>query len=201
MDALTSLRHDHALLRKKLALLESALQVAPEARLVLREMCFSLLRLLQDHMQREAPLLQRYGQGVLSGQVPTEAADHSSEQHLLRGVSELLLSGMRASVPMVVLRLSQAIDQLEAQIGEQERRIFPFLEETEHPPGDETMTISGAMSVNEILQRYPQTEGVFEQLQINRLREGYESVDELAWRHGVDASQVLERLRHLVHSP
>jgi hypothetical protein len=53
------------------------------------------------------------------------------------------------------------------------------------------------MSANEILQRYPQARSAFDQLRINRLREGYESVDELAWRHGVDAEEFLERLRRL----
>lgn len=57
-----------------------------------------------------------------------------------------------------------------------------------------------AMSANEILQRFPQTEPIFTQLQVNRLREGYESVDELAWRHGIDVSQVLEQLREAVGS-
>ena len=60
---------------------------------------------------------------------------------------------------------------------------------------DSATAISGAMSVNEILQRYPNTEQLIEQLHINRLREGYESVDELAWRHGIDVSQFIEQLR------
>ena len=55
--------------------------------------------------------------------------------------------------------------------------------------------ISEAMSVNEIVQRYPRTERFFNQLHVNRLAEGYESVDELAWRYGMDVGQVIERLR------
>ena len=60
---------------------------------------------------------------------------------------------------------------------------------------DSATEISGAMSVNEILQRYPSTGELIEQLHINRLREGYESVDELAWRHGMDVAHFLEQLR------
>ena len=64
------------------------------------------------------------------------------------------------------------------------------------------LDISGTMSVNEILQRYPRTARVFtNQLHVNRLEEGYESVDEVAWRHGVDVGHVIERLRQAAVSP
>ena len=201
MAVTMTLRQDHALLHKKLAFLESALQVAPAARLVLREMCCSLLRLLGEHLQRERHLIERYAHDLPEHQRPPHATDHTVEHHLLRAVNELLLSGMRASVPMVVLRLSQAIDQLEARMEEQERTIFPALDQAAawHPEG-EPAVISGAMSVNEILQRYPQTGPIFDELHINRWREGYESVDELAWRHGMEAAQVLEQLRQVAAS-
>ena len=75
---------------------------------------------------------------------------------------------------------------------------------TSHPAHrafqSDAVVISGAMSANEILQRYPSTEPVFQQLHINRLREGYESVDELAWRHGVDVSQLIDTLQRTVLS-
>ena len=75
---------------------------------------------------------------------------------------------------------------MKAQMEKQERALFP---------------ISGAMSANEIVQRYPGTGRLLEQeLHFNRLREGYESVDELAWRHGMDVAQVIERLREAVFS-
>ena len=71
------------------------------------------------------------------------------------------------------------------------------------PPGSRAcdyVAISGAMSANEILQRYPSTEPVFQELHINRLREGYESVDELAWRHGMDVSQLIDTLQRVILS-
>ena len=69
----------------------------------------------------------------------------------------------------------------------------------EKPPrlGRARSSISGEMSVNAIVQRYPQTEALFRKLQIDRQREGYESVDELAWRRGVDEGHVLKQLRQL----
>ena len=57
------------------------------------------------------------------------------------------------------------------------------------------LTISGAMSANAIARRYPATQTLFEQLQIDRRFEGYESVEELAWRHGMELSQFIAQLR------
>ena len=57
------------------------------------------------------------------------------------------------------------------------------------------LTISGTMSANAIARRYPETQTLFEQLQIDRRFEGYESVEELAWRHGMELSQFIEQLR------
>jgi iron-sulfur cluster repair protein YtfE (RIC family) len=201
MEAIRILGQDHALLRKKLALLKSALQVAPEARFVVREMCFSLQRVLQEHMQREQDVFERSSHEQPSEAPPSKMADHSAVQHLLRTVNELLLGGMRASMPTVVVRLAQAIEQLEAQMDEQERTVFAALDEATAARGHDLPTaISGAMSVNEIVQRYPRTERIFEQLRIDRFREGYESVDELAWRYGMDVSQFLEQLRQVATS-
>ena len=188
-DTTRALRQDHDLLRKKLALLESALQVAPEAKFVLREMCFSLQRVLHDHRAREGPAL------------PTRATDHADVHSLLRTVNELLLTGMRASMPTIILWLSKVIQLLREQMEVQERTAFADVEAEEGVPADErSAAIDSAMSVNEILQRYPKTEPVFSQLHINRLQEGYESVDEFAWHHGMDVSQFLEQLRQAATS-
>ncbi len=206
MDATWAIRQDHALLRKKLALLGSALQVVPEVQFVLREMSFSLQHLLVDHTQREAGALELYNQRLPAGSGASPAKDHADVRWLLRGVNELLLEGMRASLPEVVTRLSQVVEWLEAQMDEQERTVLEFLDHTEPSPIDgapralDAEAISGSMSVNEILQRFPQTMPLFERLHINRLQEGYDSVDEIAWHHGLDVPQLLEQLRQAVAS-
>ena len=186
MEATRPIRQDHDLLRKKLALLESALQVAPEARFVLREMCFSLQHLLHDHIAREQSVL------------PPDRTNHQDAHSLLRTVNELLLGGMRASMPTVVLWLSKLIELLREQMAQQEERVLPALDEAAGAPVP--AAISSVMSVNEILQRYPQTGRLFERLRINRLQEGYESLDEVAWYHGMDVSQFLEQLRQAATS-
>ena len=60
MTLIDTLRQDHELLRNKAALMESALSSAPYARLVFREKCFSLVRVLTRHMQREEALVRRF---------------------------------------------------------------------------------------------------------------------------------------------
>jgi iron-sulfur cluster repair protein YtfE (RIC family) len=51
------------------------------------------------------------------------------------------------------------------------------------------------MSANAIAHRYPETEALFEQLQIDRSAEGYDTLEELALRHGMDVSQIIRQLR------
>lgn len=198
METVSTLRADHAHLRQKLLLMESALQVGPEARLVLREMSFSLLRLLQDHMHREADALEAYHHHIPSGRYLLEPADHSVEYRLLKTVNELLLTGMRASIPLIILRLSQAIEQLRAQMESQDQYLFTALEHAAHLGSEEGSAICSEMSVNEVLSRYPQTRTIFDQLNVNRFQDGYDSIDEIAWRRGLDAASILEQLRQAV---
>ena len=199
-QVLDTLQQDHALLRKKIALLSAALQVAPESRFVLRQMCFSLQRLLNDHTLREFQLLYSACREDL-----WQAVNHASTLTRLRGVNELLLVGWRASLASVVVRLAQVIEQLETQIAEQERAVFPQIGPLPTvDAGRREAALSGTMSVNEILQRYPQTQRCFDELHVNRLQEGYESVDELAWHHGLNVGELLEQLQHTLsdsHGP
>ena len=205
-EATWAIRQDHGLLRKKLTLLGSALQVAPEVPFILREMSFSLHQLLVNHTEREASALGLYHQRLPAGSGGSPAKDHADVQRLLRGVNELLLEGMHALLPEVVARLSEVLKRLEAQMDEQECTVLEFLDHAEPSPIDgvrrdrDAEAISGSMSVNEILQRFPQTMPLFERLRINRLQEGYDSVDEIAWHHGLDVPQLLEQLRKAVAS-
>ncbi len=58
--------------------------------------------------------------------------------------------------------------------------------------------ISGTMSANAILRRYPETSRVFEALQVDCRHEGDVGVDELAWRHGLSIAAVLGLLEEVV---
>ena len=203
---LDTLQQDHALLRSKAALTESALSTAPYARLVFREKCFSLMRILNRHMKREEALIRRFYERFPSARYLPNRKDHADEHAQLRSVTELLLGGFKVSIPLIVLRMSQAIEQLRDRMEEQEHTLFPLFHEmtdealgvSARPP--RRASICGSMSVNALLRAYPNTEGVLEPLHINRLREGYESVEELAWRRGLDVSQLLEQLRQATAS-
>ena len=59
MNAIERLKRDHAILRSKLDILESALQFGPRMWFVLREVCFTLSRQLTDHIRREEELVAR----------------------------------------------------------------------------------------------------------------------------------------------
>jgi hypothetical protein len=109
------------------------------------------------------------------------------------------------SIPLIVLRVSQAIEQLQERMDEQEHALFPVFDEAPKgelkEPGSSSRraeAISSEMSVNAILRKYPRTETVLGPLHINRFGEGYESVEELAWRRGLDVSQLIEQLRQAV---
>lgn len=75
--------------------------------------------------------------------------------------------------------------------------------QTPNPQGSSRLrlTISGSMSANAIVRRFPQTQAFFEELCIDRNRDGYESVDELAWRKGMDVSEVIHRLQQAAGFP
>lgn len=197
MSASRPIRHDHDLLRQKLALLESALSAAPETRYVLREMSFSLHRALHDHLGREAQVVYRHANRLSGSEPLPKVRNHGETVALLKSVNDLFLSGMEASMPTVVAWLRKAVQQLKAQMSDQETRLYPVLEEGEAEEEGPT-AILGTMSVNEILHRYPQAEGLFAQLRINRVQEGYKSVDELAWTRGLDVSRLLDQLRQAI---
>ena len=205
MTLIDTLRQDHELLRNKATLMESALSTAPYARLVFREKCFSLVRVLTRHMQREEALVRRFYERFPSARYLPTRKDHAEEHAQLRAVTELLLGGLKVSIPLIVLRVSQAIEQLQERMDEQEHALFPVFDEAPEGelrvagrPSGRAGAISGEMSANAILRKYPKAETVLGPLHINRFGEGYESVEELAWRRGLDASQLVKQLRQAV---
>ena len=205
MTLTETLRQDHTILRNKVALMESALATAPYARLVFREKCFSLMRVLTRHMQREEALVRRFHERFPSAQYLPNRKDHADEHAQLRAVMELFLGGFKVSIPLIVLRVSQAIEQLQERMEEQEHTLFPLFDDVPEEALEvpvrasrRAVAISSDMSVNAILQKYPDAEAVLAPLHINRFGEGYESVEELAWRRGLDVSQLLEQLRQAV---
>src|SRR3989338_3148091 len=179
MTLIDTLRQDHELLRNKATLMESALSTAPCARLVFREKCFSLVRVLTRHMQREEALVRRFYERFPSARYLPARKDHAEEHAQLRAVTELLLGGLKVSIPLIVLRVSQAIEQLQERMEEQEHTLFPLFDDVPEEAlgvpvraSRRAVTISSEMSVNAILQKYPDAEAVLAPLHINRFGEG-----------------------------
>lgn len=200
MESVSLLRTDHALLRKKCALLETILQSRPEGRFVISELTHSLQRLLEGHCEREQPILQQYRYQQNIHAAAAFASDHAAERQILRLVRQLLAARIKSSRSLIILRLSQAVEQLQIQMARQERLVFPFIDEAVLPRQAPPMPVSESMSVNEVLHRFPTARPIFDELHVNRFEEGADSVDEVAWRHGANVLDVLDQLRHAVES-
>ena len=128
MGATESLRREHQILRANLRLLEAAMQMVPETSLVLREMCGSLARMLEDHIWHEAEALRPYSgqiQGLMQARM---ARDHADQQIVLRDVNALLFVGIKAPVSRVVPPLAHLIEELREHMDEEERELFPVID-------------------------------------------------------------------------
>ena len=128
MGATEHLRREHQLLRANLRLLEVAMQMVPEAPFVLRQMCGSLARMLEDHIWHEAEAFRPYSgqiQGLMQARM---ARDHADQQIVLRDVNALLLRGFNVPTSHVVLPLAHLIDELLEHMGEEEHELFPLVD-------------------------------------------------------------------------
>ena len=222
MDAIHRLKRDHTILRTKLDVLESALQMRSDAWFVLREVCFTLARQLRDHIKREETLV-RIARNTLippptggSGTLPPVgggmnprilaevALEHKDEPRHLRTINRLFVSESGHSLEHIRPALAEVIHGLRRHMDEEERELFPILERVlaeglmipmaERPTShlDETMT------VNRIVNEFPATRTVFERLFIGVPTEGCDCLDEVAWRHGMESRDLLKRLEEAI---
>ncbi len=128
MGATEHLRREHQLLRAHLRLLEVAMQMVPEAPFVLGEMCWSLARMLEDHIWHEAEALRPYSgqiQGLMQARM---ARDHADQQTILRDVNVLLVVKINAPTSQVILPLTHLIDELREHMDEEECELFPMVD-------------------------------------------------------------------------
>lgn len=155
MGATESLRREHQLLRANLRLLEVAMQMVPppassaeggpfeerrpygpesgggmvpEAPFVLREMCWSLARMLEDHIRHEAEALRPYSGQIRGLTQARMARDHADQQIILRDVNILLVGRINVPTSQVVLPLAHLIDELREHMDEEESELFPMVD-------------------------------------------------------------------------
>ena len=206
MGATEMLKHDHQILRAKLKLLESAMQLLPESTFVLREMCWSLARMLEQHIQREVEVLRPYRNRIQALTNERMAEEHADQQIVLQDVNALLLGGMRVQANEVLPLLSKLLDELREHMDEEERHVFPLVDrivaERSHTPVPVPPIpplITEDMTINRVLHLYPTARNVFKAFQVDCEVEGLHGLDELHWRRGVDVSALLRVLNQAVN--
>lgn len=201
MRAVDRLKRDHEILRSKLDVLEGALGMGPETWYVLREVCFTLSRQLRDHIKREEALVAACRSALNPTMLAEIVVAHRDEPAHLATINRLFVSQTAQSVDRITPGLLEVIHGLRRHMASEEQELFPILERAlaeQEPEGiaessplpwlDETMT------VNRVVQVCPSTRTVFEQLFINLAIEGCSSLDEVAWRHGMESRELLEAL-------
>lgn len=195
------LRRDHRLIMSKLDVLEWALHMGTETRFVLREFSYAVTKQLLQHLQREERLLDEQrardeafmlaGNGTLSHRALAEELEKMSPHFVAASDQEIEM--MR---PVVL----QWIGNLRRQITHQESRLMPLLASVaDTPHEDSALTPHGAvqedMTVNQVIRLNPKTRPLLEAMFINPLAEGYDCLDEVAWRHGIETHDLVARLQ------
>ncbi len=201
MNTINRLKREHQLLRSKLTLVDSALAMGSEAWFLLRELSFTLAKQLQAHHRREAQLLQVYRAALQTHPIAHVAVDHAGEQVSLTFINQGFVAQPPESLKTLRPLCAALSATLRCHMDQQEAQFFPALEEIlvlQALAGrQESLAPSGlreTMTVREITSRYPGTKSVLEGLFIDSRYEGYDCLDEVAWRHGMESRNLLARL-------
>ncbi len=205
MTAVDRLRRDHKILRVKLDVLESALGMGSETWYVLREVCFTLARQLRDHIKREEDLVAACRKAMNPKVLAKVVVEHHDEPAHLKTINRLFVSETGHSLERIKPALGDVIEGLRRHMAEEEAELFPILDRViaEHLPAAPAEPSSAdrldeEMTVNRIVQLFPGTQRVFERFFINVPLEGCACLDEVAWRHGMDARELLDCLEETI---
>ena len=206
MNAVERLKRDHGILRAKLSVLEGALQMGPETWFVLREVCHTLSRQLQDHIKREEELVRACKEAVTEAAWTHLTVEHTDEPQWLRTVNRLFIEKQGHSLAVITPVLTRFIHGLRAHMDEEEAELFPLLErvltarEAQAPTAAEAAGshLDEVMAVNRVLREFPATKRVFDSLFVNVPFEGCDCLDEVAWRRGMESQTLLELLEKAI---
>ena len=207
MRAIERLRRDHQILRSKLNVLEGALGMGPETWFVLREVCFTLSKQLRDHIKREEGLVAACRQAMDPKVLASVAVEHHDEPEHLRTINRLFVQESSHTLERIKPALTTVIEGLRHHMDQEEVALFPILEQVlaaqEAPAEGAPMSphaLDETMTVNLIIQQYPNARRVFERLFVNVPVEGCTCLDETAWRHGMDSQELLQSLEQVIAS-
>ena len=134
------------------------------------------------------------------------AVEHRDESEHLRTINRLFVEKHGHTLERIRPGLTDVIQGLRRHMAEEEQELFPILERelaSQEPVNAKAQDASasplhGCMTVNGILRRYPMAKIVFERLFVNIPYEGCDCLDEVAWRRGMDARELLDRLEQSV---
>jgi hemerythrin-like domain-containing protein len=206
MHPIERLRRAHERLRTALVVLESALNAGPAAGLVLRNAAFSLSKQLVEHSRLEertvtvcSRVLGRYDETMLA----RFALDHRQERQQLRLITQIFYRDTHGSWQGLRPTIEAFGQALRRTLNLQETQLFPLLEQTVgRPKGPDgrrnTAPLTETMTLNAVLQRYPQARTVLERYRIRLPFEQYDALDEVAWHHGVSSQELLTQLQQAI---
>lgn len=208
MDTIERVRRHHQILRGKLAVLESALRMGPEAWFVLRELCHSASRQLTEHIRQEEQLIAECQSGMSADMVDQLSLEHRRDLARLQTINHLFLEERSQSLGQIRPLLTQCIQRLSRHMEEEEAMVFPALEQrlgganevaTQQAAGLPDLLVE-TRTVNHVLRQHPSTKTVFAELFINVSLDGCDCLDEVAWRHGMESGELIAKLEHAIRS-
>jgi len=177
----------------------------PTTWFILRELCYTLSRQLQDHIRREEELVTACQQSLSPDVRSHVRLEHDEEPQLLRTVNHLFIEEGGKAIEQVRTVLDELIPRLRRHMEEEEVELFPAIEgilsDQEVPEAQEplpSVRLREEMTVNHVLHTYPHTKALLERLFINVPYEGYDCLDEVAWRRGMDCCQFLGLLEEAI---
>ncbi len=201
MNAINRLKRDHGLFRSKLIALESMLEMGQETWFVVREITFTLSQQLGLHRRREALLLDPCLVTLGAGPLAPSVVDHTDEQRHLETIARAFAAQPRCSLNIIRLMFTALIAHWRGHMEQQESQLFPTIEDatmlnelTGRKAAPIPSGLHETMTVREVMLRYPDTRVFFEGLFIHGRFEGYDCLDEVAWRHGMESGELLARL-------
>ena len=207
MRVVERLKRDHTILRAKLDVLEGALRMGPDTWFVLREVCHTLSRQLQDHIEREERLIRAYKAALTKDASAHLTVEHTDEPQLLRTINRLFVEDQGHSLAAIQPALTTLIKGLRAHMAEEEAALFPVFERVltarEAALANESQPsshITETMAVNRILREFPATRRIFDSLFVNVPFEGCDCLDEVAWRRGMEPEELINRLEAAISS-
>ncbi len=203
MNAVSRLKRDHGIFRSKLNVLESALHIGSKAWFVLRETCVFLEEQLEDHARREEELSFALHSMLCQIGSPGPFVDHALERRQAALINQSMRRDPNAWFARMRPTVARFISDFRARIDQQEFTVLPALEEAVVLSEMEQLfersarpswALSEAMTVGEVVDRYPAAGPMLEQLFIDQRFERYDCLDEVAWRHGMESWELVSCL-------